>query len=64
MRALPGFTTNVLPANDDESTLLVPLGFTVNYFGLTFTGLYVNNNGNVTFDQPLSEFTPFEMVTS
>jgi len=51
---LTGTWPGILPANDDDSTDLVGLGFTVNYFGLSFTDLYVNNNGNVTFDDPLS----------
>src|SRR5262249_22323717 len=64
IRALPGFTANVLPANDDDSTPLVPLGFTVNSFGLTFTGLYANNNGNITFDFPLPDYTPFDLTST
>jgi hypothetical protein len=48
-----------LDANDDSSTALVNLPFTANFFGATFPGLYVNNNGNVTFDGPLSNYTPF-----
>ncbi len=53
---------NSLPANDDGSTDLVPLGFSTNLFGTSYSQLYVNNNGNVTFDQPLSEFTPFTLM--
>jgi len=58
IRQLPGFTANVFPANDDGSTSAIPLPFSVNFFGTTFSSLYVNNNGNVTFSQPFSEFTP------
>lgn len=53
------FTGNTLTRNDDGSTGLVNMGFNVNFFGSQFSQLYVNNNGNVTFDQPLSTFTPF-----
>jgi hypothetical protein len=56
-----GFNTSTLPANDDSSTGSVNIGFTVNFFGLSFSQLYVNNNGNVTFDLPLSTFTPFDL---
>ena len=56
--------TNVLPANDDGSTGLVPVGFTLNFFGTNYTNLYVNNNGNVTFNSPLSTYTPFGLTTS
>jgi hypothetical protein len=61
IRNVPGFATNSLARNDDESTGLVDLGFTVNFFGLTRTQTYVNNNGNITFDDALSTFTPFPL---
>ena len=31
----------------------VPIGFTINFFGQTFDSLYINTNGNITFDAPL-----------
>ena len=59
IRHLPGFTANTLPPNDDGSTEnAVALPFTLNFFGTNFTSLWVNNNGNVTFGEPLSDFTP------
>jgi hypothetical protein len=54
----PGFDGNTLPRNDDGSTGAVGIGFTTNFFGQNFTQLFVNNNGNVTFDGPLGTFTP------
>jgi uncharacterized repeat protein (TIGR01451 family) len=59
-----GCTATTLSANDDGSTGIVPLGFTANFFGNSYTSLYVNNNGNVTFTAPLSEFTAEPLVTS
>lgn len=53
-----GLFTTVLPANDDGSTGQVSLGFTANIGGTNFTQTYVNNNGNVTFTNPLGTFTP------
>jgi hypothetical protein len=50
--------TTVLPANDDGSTGLVNLGFTANINSTNYTQTYVNNNGNITFNNPLSTFTP------
>lgn len=50
--------TTVLPANDDGSTGAENIGFTVNFFGVNRSSLYVNNNGNITFDNPLGTFTP------
>jgi beta-lactam-binding protein with PASTA domain len=58
----PGFDTNALAATDDGSTGLVPLGFSVNFFGNSYSQGYVNNNGNMTFDAALSTFTPFGLA--
>ena len=54
-----GFTTNSIPRNDDGSAAgAVALPFTANFFGTSYTELYVNNNGNVTFNAPLGVYTP------
>ena len=50
--------TNILPANDDGSTGPVNLGFTANINSTNFTRTYVNNNGNITFNNSLGTFTP------
>jgi hypothetical protein len=59
---VPFKLTNTLPATDDGSTPAVPLGLDtatgINLLGGLFTDVYVNNNGNVTFGSPLSQFTP------
>ncbi len=60
----PGFSANTLPPNDDQSTGLVAMGFTVDFFGISRSELYVNNNGNVTFDFPLAAFTPFDLTST
>lgn len=58
-RSNGGFNTNSLPANDDGSTGLINFGLgNINFFGTTYTSGYVNNNGNITFNMPLSDFTP------
>jgi hypothetical protein len=54
----PGFNQQILDRNDDGSTGIVPIGFPINFFGSSNTTLYVNNNGNVTFDSPQSAYTP------
>lgn len=59
-----GFDASTLAPNDDGSTGLVPIGFTVDFFGSVNTDLYVNNNGNVTFDFPLGTFTPFDLTST
>jgi hypothetical protein len=57
---LPGCRANTLAANDDDSTDAVPLGFTATLFDATFDEAFVNNNGNITFNDSLGEFTPFD----
>jgi len=59
-----GCTQNALSANDDGSTGVIPLPFAVNFFGNQYAELYVNNNGNVTFESPLGTYTPFEITSS
>jgi Tol biopolymer transport system component len=58
---IPGFTPTFLPANDDGSSGVVPIGFTIDLFGVSFSNLFVNNNGNVTFNSPLGSFTPSQL---
>ncbi|MEP7352324.1 MAG: nidogen-like domain-containing protein, partial [Acidobacteriota bacterium] len=59
VRTNPAFNTTAIARNDDGSSALVSLGFTINLFGKIRTAAYVNNNGNLTFDSALSTFTPF-----
>jgi hypothetical protein len=59
----PGFTNNILDRNDDGSTGIVPIGFFINSFGSSNATLYVNNNGDVTFDNPQSEYTPKNLAS-
>jgi len=58
--APPGDTT--LPANDDGSSNYIDLTSLfeggINFFGRHFDGLFVNNNGNVTFTSGLYQYTP------
>jgi hypothetical protein len=58
VESLAGCTSQSIPRNDDGSSQAVPLPFSPNFFGDTYNQLWVNNNGNVTFDGPLSTFTP------
>lgn len=54
----PACRSSALPANDDGSGEAVTLPFAVDLFGPNRRSVYVNNNGNVTFDAPLSAYTP------
>ncbi len=53
-----GFDSLSLPKRDDMWSPPVSLGFTLDFFGATYTSLYVNTNGNVTFDAPNYQHTP------
>ena len=78
IRNLSGFTTIVYGPNDDGTypctgpddgvpdgtPVTVPIGFSINFYGNTFTSLYVNNNGNVTFGLPLSDYTPYGLTNT
>src|SRR5689334_13256983 len=59
--ALSGCDT-ALDAGDDNSSDAVPIGFPVNLNDTTYNDLYVNNNGSVTFDDALGEYTPYDFT--
>lgn len=59
-----GFDSNTLAANDDGSTNAVSLPFTIDFFGVDYAQTYINNNGNITFDNSLSTFTPFGLLST
>jgi hypothetical protein len=76
--AFSGFTPVAFGPNDDGTypctsedagtppdctPTTVPLGFNINFYGTEFSGAYINNNGNLTFDAPLSQFTPTALTT-
>jgi hypothetical protein len=64
IRNNPGFTTNTLLPNDDGSTGSVAIGFVVDFFNVMTGNLFVNNNGNITFDFALPTFTPFDLTST
>ncbi len=55
----PGEEDSVLPPNDDGSTSQINLLDDFVFFGDSYTALWLNNNGNVTFDSSMSSYTPF-----
>ena len=59
IRSNAGFNAHSIPRNDDGSGPLTPLGFPINFFGITRSSAFVNNNGNLTFDSALATYTPF-----
>lgn len=60
----PGFTQLSIGPGDDHSSEEIHLPFAISFFGTTYRSLYVNNNGNVTFDVPLSTYTPFSLLST
>ena len=63
---VPFSLTNSVPANDDGFVGPVALnidGGSINFFGQDFSSLFVNNNGNVTFQSGLSTYTPNGLAT-
>lgn len=58
-----GFDANSLAPNDDGSTGQLTLPFAIDFFGTTYNNLYVNNNGNVTFDGSLYNYTPSALTS-
>ena len=61
---VPGFDGNTLAPNDDGSAGPVPLGFTIDFFGINRDQVWVNNNGNVTLDSALGAYTPFDLTST
>jgi hypothetical protein len=56
-----GFGENFLSRNDDGSTDLIDIRPVfgeagILFYGTYYTGLYVNNNGGISFDQPVRAF--------
>ena len=57
-----GFGENYLERNDDSYTTAIDITSVfpdgLNFFGQTWTQIYVNNNGNITFGSGLYSYTP------
>lgn len=56
-----GGPQHVLDRNDDGFSQAVPIGFPIRFFGETYTSLFVNNNGNVTFTEGRSAYVPDDL---
>lgn len=61
---LPGCTEHEFPGNDDGSVANVALPFTLDFFGNEYSTVNLNNNGNLTFDNPVSKFTPYDFTVT
>jgi hypothetical protein len=59
-----GYGTLALTPNDDGSSSQLNLPFTLNFYGNNYSTFWINNNGNVTFNGPVSNYTPIPFPVS
>ncbi len=59
-----GTYTLAMGPNDDFSSGLITIPFQFNLYGDLYTNLYINNNGNVSFDAPWGTFTATPFPTA
>jgi hypothetical protein len=61
-----GFGESILDRNDDGSTSFIDVTSVfetgLNFWGTTYNGFYINNNGNITFNSPQSTYTPYAIT--
>jgi hypothetical protein len=57
-----GFNSDAFYGNDDASYGFVATGFTMDFFGTDYAGVYLNNNGNVTLGYGMGTYTPFAIT--
>jgi hypothetical protein len=50
--------TLALARGDDNSSVLINLGFTFQFYGSNYTSCYINNNGNITFGAEYGPYVP------
>jgi|MEHZ01.5.fsa_nt_MEHZ011422465.1_20 hypothetical protein len=57
-----GLSENLVARNDDRNSRFVDLstvfGDGLNFFGTTFSGICINTNGNISFGDAVTQFTP------
>lgn len=56
-----GFDANTFAGNDDGS-ILVNTGLDFNFYGIDGPEVYLNNNGNITFQSALYDYTPWAIT--
>ncbi|KTG01461.1 hypothetical protein cypCar_00034351 [Cyprinus carpio] len=54
-----GVEDGISPQSDDGSSPLIPLLQPFVYFGREYDKIFVNNNGDLTFDKPLYQWYPY-----
>ena len=51
-------TWTEIPDNDDGTSEEIDLPFTFSFYGESYNSVYINNNGNITFNSNFDTFTP------
>jgi hypothetical protein len=64
IQVVPGFGSTTLPPSDNGSSGAVALPFPITFTTNSYSSVYINTNGNVTFDAPLSTAVPFSLLTT
>jgi hypothetical protein len=65
---ITSYQSTDFPPNDDGTypgsaqNGASPMGFDINFYGTDYNAAFVNNNGNITFDNALSTYTPFGLI--
>ncbi|XP_078236097.1 alpha-tectorin-like [Pogona vitticeps] len=54
----PNYKDRSTPKADDGASPQIPISEHFYFYGKRYQSLYVNNNGVVSFDKPVSQFTP------
>lgn len=53
-----GYGELAMQPNDDGSSNELDLNFNANFFGTTYDSFFINNNGNISFNNSVGSYTP------
>lgn len=62
LRSIDSFTDLTFDRNDDNVLSNVDIGFNINFFGNSYSQLYLSNNGNVQFNFADGTYTPYALT--
>ncbi|MCU0794438.1 MAG: hypothetical protein MUF31_00735 [Akkermansiaceae bacterium] len=60
----PGFDSNNLTSSDDSGSEEATIGFPINFANQTWNTVWVNNNGNITFNDFYNRWTPLPIAST
>src|SRR5262245_58940359 len=63
VRYLPGFFDNALERVNDDNSVQAKVGFALNFFGVNTNKVFINENGNLTFNDANPTFTTPKSLT-